>query len=92
MVQVGPGDLSASYGRVGSTQDPEVGAAIREVAAVCRKAGVALAMTAGHRAYSLSLAELREMGCHMFIVGSDSGLLAGALRDRLARLKGQPGP
>jgi 2-keto-3-deoxy-L-rhamnonate aldolase RhmA len=82
---VGPGDLSAAMGHLGSVKAPEVQDALKDTAAWCRGAGVACGIVGPDietvRAY-------REMGFSYVAIGSDLGLLMGRAGEVIGALGG----
>lgn len=81
LVLEGAADLSQSLGVTWQTRHPDVVAAVREVAAACRRAGVAFCaiprVPEDHAAW-------REAGVRAFVLGEDQGVTARALRAHLA--------
>ncbi|HZU59866.1 MAG TPA: aldolase/citrate lyase family protein [Solirubrobacteraceae bacterium] len=86
--QIGPGDLSASMGLIGTRNHPDVVAAVARIRDACLAAGVAVGMTVEHHSCSLSYAELCESGYRALICGSDSGMIASGFKARLESLRG----
>jgi 2-dehydro-3-deoxyglucarate aldolase/4-hydroxy-2-oxoheptanedioate aldolase len=84
-VFVGPYDLSASLGKMGQVEDPEVQAAIERVRRICRERGMPMGIFAasGDRA----LAYVRE-GYRLIAAGGDALLLSQAARQLSASLRG----
>jgi 2-keto-3-deoxy-L-rhamnonate aldolase RhmA len=83
-VLVGPYDLSASLGKLGQVDDPEVRAAIDHVTNACLKAGVRLGI------FGMTAAAVRpyiEDGYTLIVAGIDTVLLGRAAADLLARLR-----
>ena len=83
-VLVGPYDLSASLGRIGQVDHPDVTQAIDRITQVCLAAGVRLGI------FGLSAAAVRpyiERGYTLIVAGADSVLLAQAARDLLSELR-----
>ncbi|MBX3705372.1 MAG: hypothetical protein KF911_01975 [Pseudomonadales bacterium] len=54
---VGPGDLSLSYGNLGSLDDPEIAAAMRKVLGVCKARNIPCGIIAGQESVEDYLAE-----------------------------------
>jgi 2-keto-3-deoxy-L-rhamnonate aldolase RhmA len=83
-VLVGPFDLSASMGKPGFTNDPEVQAAIQQVLHVCQErskpCGIFMGDAEGGR-WAL------EQGFHMVACASDTLLLTKAFSELLTTLK-----
>jgi 2-dehydro-3-deoxyglucarate aldolase len=82
-VLVGPYDLSASLGRIGQVDHPDVTAAIDRITQVCLAAGVRLGI------FGMSAAAVRpyiERGYTLVVAGADCVLLAQAARDMLGEL------
>jgi 2-dehydro-3-deoxyglucarate aldolase len=80
---VGPYDLSASLGRIGQVDHPDVTAAIDRITQVCLAAGVRLGI------FGMSAAAVRpyiERGYTLVVAGADCVLLAQAARDMLGEL------
>lgn len=85
-VLVGPYDLSASLGKLGQVDDPEVRAAIERVTAACLRAGVPLGifgMTAG------AVKPYIDAGYTLIVAGIDTVLLGRAATELLAELKAE---
>lgn len=81
---IGPTDLSASLGIFGQYKDERLWQAFAQVSLACRRQGKA----AGILLPSLEdVDRLMEMGFSLIAAGSDGGLLAGALKNTLARCK-----
>jgi 2-keto-3-deoxy-L-rhamnonate aldolase RhmA len=83
-VLVGPYDLSASLGKLGQVDDPEVQAAIERVTDACLKAGVRLGifgMTAG------AVRPYIDAGYTLIVAGIDTVLLGRAATQLLAELR-----
>ncbi len=88
-VFVGPYDLSASLGRPGEVQHPEVTAGIGRVAGACRAAGVRTGI------FALTAAGLSTRpaeGFTLLAAGIDSALLGTAAARLLEDLRGEAGP
>lgn len=83
-VFVGPFDLSASLGRPGEVQHPEVLAAVDRVATVCQSAGVRAGIFALGAA---GLAGRPAQGFTLLAAGVDSALLGAALTSLLSDLR-----
>lgn len=82
-VLVGPYDLSASLGKIGQVDHPDVTAAIDRITQVCLAAGVRLGI------FGMSAAAVRpyiERGYTLVVAGADCVLLAQAARDMLGEL------
>ena len=82
-VLVGPYDLSASMGRIGQVDHPQVVAAIDQVTAVCRSAGIPLGI------FGVSAAAVRpyiERGYTLIVAGADTLLLGQAAAQLLAQV------
>lgn len=83
-VLIGPYDLSASLGRLGELQHPEVIAAIDHVTAVCREAQMPLG------AFGISAAAAKpfiDRGYTLIVVGIDTSIFGQALQEMLAQVK-----
>jgi 2-keto-3-deoxy-L-rhamnonate aldolase RhmA len=84
-VQLGPYDLSASLGKMGQLDDPEVVAAIDRVIAACR----AVDMPVG--CFGVSAAAVQTFaarGCTLLVAGTDALHLANGARALLKDLRG----
>lgn len=82
-VFVGPYDLSASMGKLGQLDDPEVRAAIDVVGSACKKRQVALGW------FGLdvpSVAPLIDQGYSLICVGTDAGFVTGGVSGMLSAL------
>jgi 2-dehydro-3-deoxyglucarate aldolase len=83
-VLVGPYDLSASLGRMGQLDHPDVVQAIDHVTDVCRAAGMALGI------FGISAEAVRPYlarGYTLIVAGVDTLLLGQAARELLAQLR-----
>lgn len=83
-VFVGPYDLSASFGKAGQVNDPEVLDAIDFIASVCKRVGMKLAIFGGLPEY---LKPFKDKGFTVFVCGTDMGLLAQSAIQNLKSLK-----
>jgi 2-dehydro-3-deoxyglucarate aldolase len=83
-VLVGPYDLSASLGRMGQVDHPEVTGAIDHVTCVCREAGVRLGIFG---ASPDAVKPYIQKGYTLIAVGGDMLMLGEAARSVLAELK-----
>ncbi len=82
-VFVGPYDLSASLGKTGAVDDPEVVAAIDRVTRVCRARGLAL----GYFGVSAdSVLPYVERGFNLICAGTDAGFVTAGASDVLQQL------
>ena len=82
-VFVGPYDLSASLGKTGAVDDPEVVAAIDRVTRVCRAHGLAL----GYFGVSAdSVLPYVERGFNLVCAGTDAGFVTAGASDVLQQL------
>ncbi len=82
-VFVGPYDLSASLGKTGAVDDPEVVAAIDRVTRVCRAHGLAL----GYFGVSAeSVLPYVERGFNLICAGTDAGFVTAGASDVLQQL------
>lgn len=80
MIHIGPSDLSASLGRIGAREQPEIAAAVERLRAACAANGIKWGFPIGNGAYPLNAAELRELGAFMLTAGSEAGHLLEAFR------------
>jgi 4-hydroxy-2-oxoheptanedioate aldolase len=87
LVVIGPQDLSASMGRLGSVSDPLVADAIQRVQRACLGSGVTFGMPAGHSSYPLTWSQLRSAGARLTTVSTDVGLLMGGSKSALQQLR-----
>lgn len=86
-VLVGPYDLSASMGRMGEVDHPEVVEAIEHVAEVCRIAKLPLGI------FGTSAEAVRpymERGFNLIVAGTDTGFLMASAGALLQQLRAQP--
>lgn len=90
LVFIGPQDLSASLGRLGSANDPLVAEAIQSVQRACVAKGVNYGMPAGHSAYPLSWSQLRSAGARLTTVGTDISLLMSSAKSALQQVRTPP--
>jgi 2-keto-3-deoxy-L-rhamnonate aldolase RhmA len=83
-VLVGPYDLSASMGKTGQTEDPEVRQAVEQVRLTCRQRGIRLGI------FGLSADAVTpciEKGFTLLAVGTDAWFLLEAARSALADVR-----
>ncbi len=80
-VCIGPFDLSASMGKLGQINDPEVAKVLDEVCYKTRKAGVMLG------AFGTDYRLWRGRGVQWTALGSDSGFLFGGVRNAILACK-----
>jgi 2-keto-3-deoxy-L-rhamnonate aldolase RhmA len=83
-VLLGPYDLSASLGKTGQLEDPEVVAAIDRVIETCRRAGMPLGYF-GVTAEAIH--PFIERGCTLLVAGVDTLLLGSAAQQFLSQLR-----
>jgi 2-dehydro-3-deoxyglucarate aldolase/4-hydroxy-2-oxoheptanedioate aldolase len=81
---VGPRDLSTDLGCPGRFDHPDFVAALDQVLAAAKDAGVAAGILAGDAAQA---AAYRDLGFRFVGVGSDGSLLARAAADVVKRLR-----
>ena len=89
IIHVGPSDLSASMGLVGTTDDARLVAAVERVQEATKAGGVRLGMPVDHGAYKRTPEQLRDQGAWLLTCGSEASFLLKALRAAAesARLK-----
>lgn len=83
-IQLGPYDLSASMGKMGQLQDPEVQGAIDHVIHTCQQAGLPIGW------FGLTAESVRpyiDRNCTLITAGVDTLLLAQSARTLLKNLK-----
>jgi 4-hydroxy-2-oxoheptanedioate aldolase len=80
-IHIGPSDLAASMGLIGTANHPELLTAIGKVTTACRSAGMRIGMPIENATYPRSGDELRRDGAALMTVGSDASYLLQALRD-----------
>src|ERR671931_887017 len=85
MIHIGPSDLSASLGRIGAREQPEIAAAVERLRAACAPNGIKWGFPVGNGAYPLTAAELRDLGAFMLTAGSEAGHLLEAFRATVSR-------
>ena len=83
-VFIGPYDLSASMGKTGQVDDPEVVGAIERVREACRQNGVALGYFGVDAA---SVEPYIERGYHLICAGVDAGFVTAGAKQVLEALK-----
>jgi 4-hydroxy-2-oxoheptanedioate aldolase len=83
---IGPDDLSASLGHIGTRAHPAVKAAVDRVIAAAAGAGLPFATMANHPALPMTVAELTERGAALILTGVDANLLSAGLRDVRAKI------
>jgi len=84
---VGPVDLSASMGLVGTHNHPDVERAIQRVRNATA-AAVRFTVPVRNVAYSMTTDEVRSMGSTVFLGASDAYVLATGFQEHLRELKG----
>ncbi|MEW4488331.1 aldolase/citrate lyase family protein [Thalassoglobus sp. JC818] len=85
-IQLGPYDLSASMGKMGQLDDPEVVAAIDRVLETCQRVNMPVGW------FGVSAAAVQpylERGCTLITSGVDAILLASAAKETLSTLTGR---
>jgi 2-keto-3-deoxy-L-rhamnonate aldolase RhmA len=80
IVVVGPSDLSASLGVVGTGKHPKLTAAIDRILDSCRRSGTKFGMPIQHPAYPQTAAELRARGAWLLTSGSDANSMLQGFR------------
>ena len=83
-VLIGPYDLSASLGRLGDVEHPEVVAAIDRVTAACQAAGVALGVFG---VTAEAVIPYVKRGYTLIVAGVDTLMLGTAAKQMLAQVK-----
>jgi 2-dehydro-3-deoxyglucarate aldolase len=84
-VLLGPYDLSASFGKMGQINDPEVTAAIDRVVTTCKSAGIP---TGSFGVTADAIREYREQGISLLCAGVDVLFMGGGAR----RMRAQVSP
>lgn len=84
-VLIGPYDLSASYGKMGQLDDPEIVAAVDAIVTACRRSGVKVGVFGMDAA---AVVPFIRRGAGLIAVGSDSLYLVSAAKRILADLHG----
>jgi 2-dehydro-3-deoxyglucarate aldolase len=82
---VGPYDLSASMGRIGQVEHPEVQAAIGRVRLACQASGMPLGIFSAGAERAKAYA---AQGFRLIAAGADASMLAGAARQVARELRG----
>lgn len=80
IVHIGPSDLSASMGLIGTSEAPSLVAAVDHVVAAANAGGVKLGMPIDHGAYKRTAQQLRDQGAWLMTCGSEASFLLKALR------------
>lgn len=80
IVHVGPSDLSASMGLLGTSEDPRLVAAVDRVQAAAKASRVRLGMPVDHGVYKRTAQQLREQGAWLLTCGSEASFLLSGLR------------
>jgi 2-keto-3-deoxy-L-rhamnonate aldolase RhmA len=83
-VLVGPGDLSATMGRPGQFNDPELLDAVEHVISLARRHNEVAATTTPSPEL---VRRAKAAGVSLLVVGIDTGMLLGALRARLDEVR-----
>jgi 4-hydroxy-2-oxoheptanedioate aldolase len=86
-VFIGPVDLSASMGHIGTSDHPDVRRAVEKVIAACGHRPLPFITVAGHPSMPYTPAELRERSAAMLVHGVDTGVLLAGLRTIARDLK-----
>jgi 2-keto-3-deoxy-L-rhamnonate aldolase RhmA len=87
-VLLGPYDLSASFGKMGRIDDPEVVAAIERVIEHCRAVGMPIGIFG---VSAEAVAPYAARGCTLLVAGVDTLMLGSAARELRAALAGAAG-
>ena len=83
-IMLGPYDLSASMGKMGEINDPEVTGAIDRIHQACQSAGIAI----GYFGVSAeAVRPYQQKGYNLILAGVDTLHLGGAARDLLKELR-----
>jgi len=83
-IMLGPYDLSASIGKMGEINDPEVTEAIDRIHEACKSAGIAI----GYFGVSAeAVRPYQQKGYNLILAGVDTMHLGGAARDLLKELR-----
>ena len=83
-IQLGPYDLSASYGKMGQLDDPEIVSAIDRVISISLKAGIPV----GHFGISANAIQpYAEKGCTLIVAGTDTLFMGTAARKMLENFR-----
>ena len=83
-IQLGPYDLSASYGKMGQLDDPEIVSAIDRVISISLKAGIPV----GHFGISANAIQpYTEKGCTLIVAGTDTLFMGTAARKMLENFR-----
>jgi 2-keto-3-deoxy-L-rhamnonate aldolase RhmA len=80
MVMVGPGDLSASMGLLGSRNDPAVRQSIERISQICKQAAMPLCLPVGSSVVHLTAQEAHSLGASLLIAGGDVSAIVSGLR------------
>ncbi|MHB8589575.1 MAG: HpcH/HpaI aldolase family protein [Candidatus Dormibacteraceae bacterium] len=80
IIHVGPSDLSASMGLIGTSEDPDLVAAVGRVEAATKAGGLKLGMPIDHGVYKRSAQQLRDEGAWLLTCGSEATFLLKGLR------------
>jgi 2-keto-3-deoxy-L-rhamnonate aldolase RhmA len=86
-VFIGPEDLAASMGLIGTRGHPQVTEAINRVIEACGRATFPFSTFAGHPSVSGTTAELAQRNGTLLLVGVDSSLLLAGLKGLLTRIQ-----
>ena len=81
----GPADITASLGRLGAMDDPEMEQRVLDAIGKAQTLGVPSGLMTGSERF---LGEARKAGATLLGVGADTALLAAALRRHAKTLKG----
>ena len=81
---VGPYDLSGSIGKLGDVCDPEVQGLVRDVHAICSKAGIT---TGIFGVDAEAVKPYIDIGYSLIAVGTDTSYLANSVQDTLRSLR-----
>ena len=87
-IMLGPYDLSASMGKMGQINDPEVTGAIDRIHQACQTAGIAIGYFGVN---TEAVRPCQQKGYNLILAGVDTLHLGGAARQMLNELRANPG-
>jgi 4-hydroxy-2-oxoheptanedioate aldolase len=89
IIHIGPSDLSASMGLLGTREDPRLVDAVDRVVAATKASGVRLGMPVDHGVYKRTAQQLRDQGAWLLTCGSEASFLLKALRAAAESVRGK---